>query len=81
MESNDDNEDIVDIENMLNVANMLGMVGNAIGFDEPDEIWSSSSDSEDEGLDDGAGLPLLLQDNVIMDFNLTDSDADDDDWN
>ena len=62
MESNDDCKDIVDIENMLNDANMLGMVGNAIGFDEPVEVWSSgssddttssSSDSEDEGLDDG----------------------------
>ena len=95
LENNDDNEDVVDID-MLNVANMLGMVGNAIGeqnqqFDEEidvssessDDTTSSSSDSEDEGLDDGdwAGLPLLFQDNVIMDFNLTDSDADDDDWN
>ena len=96
LENNDENEDVVDIEDMLNVANMLGMVGNAIGeqnqqFDEEidsnsdssvDTTTSSSSDSEDEGLDDGdwADLPLLLQENVLMDFNLTDSD-DDDDWN
>ena len=95
LENNDDNEDVVDIEDMLNVANMLGMVGNAIGeqnqqFDEEigsssdssvDTTTSSSSDSEDEGLYDGdwADLPLLLQENVMMDFNLTDSD-DDEDW-
>ena len=95
LENNDDNEDVVDIEDKLNVANMLGMVGNAIGeqnqqFDEEigsssdssvDTTTSSSSDSEDEGLydEDWAGLPLLLQENVMMDFNLTDSD-DDDDW-
>ena len=54
-----------------------------VSSESSDDTTSSSSDSEDEGLDDGgwAGLPLLLQDNVIMDFNLTDADDDDDDWN
>ena len=68
LENNDDNEDVVEIEDMLNVENMLGMMGNDSG-------------SEDEGPIDGdwADLPLLLQDNVIMDFNPTDSD-DDNDW-
>ena len=53
------------------VHHLIARIQLVLGVQNPAMIHSSSSsDSEDEGLDDGAGLQLLLQDNVIMDVIL-----------